>query len=257
MPYPCWRGAPWFFRSGAALHRVASRAHRKIPDPGVQSNKPANEAETHRTHRRRQPPVSSAIRHPDPMSRTRDMAQALPRVILEHRIHGASLYTRTHGRCAVSGRGAHGCPTDAPKIPNLQIEAEIAANEIMRQGLASSPESPYGAVTCEEDSASTPSAIYRLKSVPIWHTVAPDLTRGPSLTVCARRSRSRKDWTAWAGRERPGWAPDQVRGDGMGADSARKTRQIHFLHTLLRGGDDTRTQSSYDTSGLNFGLISR
>ena len=47
------------------------------------------------------------------------------------------------------------------------------------------------------------------------HPVAPDLIRGPSLTVCARRSRSRKDWTAWAGRERPGWAPDQVRGDGV------------------------------------------
>ena len=42
------------------------------------------------------------------------------------------------------------------------------------------------------------------------HPVAPDLIRGPSLIVCACRSRSRKDWTAWAGRERPGWAPDQV-----------------------------------------------
>ena len=80
------------------------------------------------------------------------------------------IFTRTHGRCAVSGRGAHGCPTDTPKIPNSQVKGEIAANEIMQQGLASPPESPYGAVTCEEGSASIPSVIYRLKSAPIWHT---------------------------------------------------------------------------------------
>ncbi|MYE00478.1 MAG: hypothetical protein F4Y03_04255 [Alphaproteobacteria bacterium] len=29
-------------------------------------------------------------------------------------------------------------------------------------------------------------------------------------------------------------APEQVRGDGMGADRERRTRQIRFLHTLLR-----------------------
>ena len=50
------------------------------------------------------------------------------------------------------------------------MKAEIVANEIVQQGLASLPESPYGAITCEEGSASTPSALYRIKSVPIWHT---------------------------------------------------------------------------------------
>ncbi len=63
--------------------------------------------------------------------------------------------------------------------------------------------------------------------------------RGPSLTVCARRSHSRQSWTAHACRERPGWAPD--RGPGrpclsgfVSFPDGRLTLQ--FLHMLVRGG---------------------
>ena len=45
--------------------------------------------------------------------------------------------------------------------------------------------------------------------------VTPDLIRGPSRTVDARRSRLKRDGTARARRESRSWTPDQVRGDDV------------------------------------------
>ena len=60
--------------------------------------------------------------------------------------------------------------TGAPKISNLQIQSGIPRGQNDAPGLAWTPKIPYGAVTCEEGSASTLGVIYRSKFDLAWHT---------------------------------------------------------------------------------------
>ena len=73
------------------------------------------------------------------------------------------------------------------------------------------PENPYDAATCEEGSASTPSAIYRRKSVWIWHT-----STMCSASAAATAARSSGDNASRRSRPRISAPSEGCSGRGVG-----------------------------------------